>query len=91
MPQPSTIDVVTPFDPTGYSTISGAQLEQFAGGIAPYSDKGFVVITTDTAGSPNVPAANTTTKWQNYIWLRISSTYVTAYVWNPMVTRMLHI
>ena len=24
-----------------------------------------------------------TTKWQNYVWLRVQPTYVTAYIWNP--------
>jgi hypothetical protein len=81
MAQPSNIDVLTPFDPTGYLSISGAQLEQFGSGIIPYTDKGLVVVSSDIAGIPQVPNANTTTKWQNYIWIRQSATSVSIYAW----------
>jgi len=83
MAQPNLQDLVKPFDPTGFATITGAGLAQFADGITPYQDKGLVVITTDIAGVPQVPDATTTTKWQNYIWVRRQATSVTAYVWNP--------
>lgn len=85
MSQPSSIDLVTPFDPTSYSTLTGAQLEQFGAGIAPYVDKGFIMVTTDVGGVPQVPTANVTTKWQTYLWLQISpsSTSVALYAWNP--------
>ena len=84
MSQPSTIDLQTPFDPTGFSEITGAQLEQLVGGSIPFSDKGMIVITTDdVSGNPNVPDANTTTKWKNYFWLRIQAVAAIPYVWNP--------
>lgn len=82
MSQPSVIDVETPFDPSGYASITGAQLQQFGSGIEPYTDKGLVVVTTDVAGVPQVPDANTNTKWQKYIWLRQTATGVNGYVWN---------
>ena len=82
MAQPSTIDVVTPFDPSGYTNITGAQLQQFGSGISPYTDKGLVLLTTDIASVPQVPDATTNTKWQNYLWLRQSATSVSGYVWN---------
>ena len=85
MSQPSTIDFQAPFDPTGFAEITGAQLEQLVGGLAPFTSTGLVVVTIDSAGVPNVPNANTTTKWQNYIWLEIGATSVGMYVWNPAV------
>lgn len=83
--QPSILDVQTPFDVTGYSQISAAQLEQFAGGITPYADKGIILVTTDINGVATVPNANTTPKWQNYIWLRVQTGTTLIYVWNPNV------
>ena len=82
MPNPSTIDVVAPFDPTAYTSISGAQLLQLVSGLAPYTDKGFIIASSDVAGVPEVPDAATTTKWQRYVWLRIGATVVTPYIWN---------
>lgn len=82
MSQPSVIDVETPFDPSGYVSLTGAQLQQLVSGVAPYSDKGFVVVTTDIAGVPQVPDADTNTKWQKYIWLRQEATGVVGYVWD---------
>jgi len=53
--------------------------------LTPYTDTGFTVITTDIAGVPQVPNAAVTTKWQRYIWIRVSPTSltVTVYIWNP--------
>lgn len=82
MTQPSVIDVETPFDPSGYASITGAQLQQFGSGIEPYADKGFIVVTTDIAGVPQVPDADTNTKWQKYIWLRQEASGVVGYVWD---------
>lgn len=81
--QPSLTDITPPFDPTAYATISGAQLLQFLSGAAPFTDKGFSVITTDIATVPQVPDAVTNAKWQRYLWVRISTTLVSAYLWNP--------
>ena len=82
MSQPSIIDVVTPFDPTAYTTITGTQLQQFGSGINPYIDKGLVITTSDIAGNPQVPAANTTTKWQRYLWIRQLASSIIVYAWN---------
>jgi len=76
-------DNQAPFDPTGYDSISGAQLKQLVDGMTPYTDKGMVVVTADVAGVPEVPDAATTTKWQKYIWLRVLASSVSTYVWNP--------
>ena len=82
---PSQLDLLTPFDPTGYGSVSGAQLEQLVGGSIPYTDKGLITVTTDIGASPQVPDAVTYTKWQNYMWVRISPTTssISCYVWNP--------
>lgn len=79
----SLTDVETPFDVTTYLQISGPQLEQFVAGIAPFTDKGLIMATSDIAGVPQVPNAAATTKWQLYLWLRIQPTAITAYCWNP--------
>lgn len=84
MSQPSLTDLVTPFDPTGYTEITGAQLEQLVGGSSPFTDKGMIVVTSDdVSGNPTVPNAVTTTKWKNYIWLRITAIANIPYIWNP--------
>lgn len=83
MAQPSAIDVIAPFDPTAYGTITGAQLLQLVSGVVPYTDKGFTVVTVDVAGVPQVPDAAGTTKWRSYLWVRQSATSVAAYLWNP--------
>lgn len=82
MSQPSTEDLLAPFDPTSYLTISGAQLLQYLTGAAPYTDKGLVVVTTDIATVPQVPDANTNTKWKRYLWIRQSVSLVAVYAWN---------
>jgi len=88
MEQPSNIDLLTPFDPTAFTTITGGQLEQLVGGSTPFTDKGIVMVTTDVGGVAQVPTANVTTKWQNYLWLQISpnTTSVALYAWNPNQT-----
>lgn len=86
MSQPNNTDFEAPFDPTGYVTISGAQLLQLTSGLIPFTDKGLIVATTDIATVPQVPNANITTKWINYAWLRISATSVGLYLWNPNAT-----
>lgn len=76
-------DIIAAFDPTASLVITGAGLLQLVTGAAPNTDKGLTVVTTDVAGAPVVPDANTTTKWQNYLWIRRSASSATAYVWNP--------
>ena len=69
-------------DPTGYSSISGAALKQLVDLGAPVSDKGMNILTSDIAGVPEVPNANTTTKWKAYSWIRRSAANVSIYLWN---------
>lgn len=83
MAAPLQQDIQKPFDPTGYPSISGSQLGQLVDGESPADDKGIVLVTVDTGITPTVPDATTTTKWQRYIWLRVSATLVSVYVWNP--------
>lgn len=83
MSVPSLTDFTPAFDPTAYSSISGAQLFQFLAGATPFAtDKGLVVVTSDLAGVPQVPDATTNTKWQNYIWIRQSISSASGYIWN---------
>lgn len=79
-------DLLPPFDPTAYPEISGAQLLQLVSGAVPYTDTGFNVVTSDVAGVPTVPDAATTTKWQRYLWIRLSAASVGAYLWSPTAT-----
>jgi len=81
---PSTQDLQAPFDPTGYTSITGAQLLQYINGTYPGTDTGLVISTTDdNSGNADIPDATTDTKWQKYIWRRIGSVVITLYVWNP--------
>ena len=81
----STQDLQPPFDPTGYTSISGAQLLQFITGTFPGVNAGFVVTSSGTTSAPSVPPANVTTKWQQYIWQHIytDTNSVGVFVWNP--------
>lgn len=83
MPQPSILDLQTPFDITALSEITFAQLQQWLSGTTPFADKGLIEITVDIVGVPQVPNANINPKWQNYIWIRQGATFVTPYIWNP--------
>ncbi len=75
-------DFIVGLDPTGFDTVTGAQLAQLINSGYPQVDKGLCILTTDVAGVPEVPNASTTTKWQRYLWIRQSATSVSAYVWN---------
>ena len=81
----STTDFVHGIDPTGFTSITGAQLAQLVDSASPYTDKGLIVTTTDSSGVPLPPDAETTTKWQNYLWLRQIplTTSFSVYAWNP--------
>jgi hypothetical protein len=85
MAQPSQVDIIAPFDPTAYATITGAQLLQFLSGATPYTDKGFTVVTDDVGGVPWVPDGTGTAKWRTYLWIRRSAASISAYLWNPAV------
>jgi len=82
MSQPSTQDFNKGFDPTGYPDISGAALGQLVDQATLVNDKGLTITTADVAGVPQVPDANTNTKWQKYLWRRVTATAVNAYLWN---------
>ena len=75
-------DFIVGLDPTGASTISGAQLAQLVNSATPETDRGLVLVTNDVAGVAVPPNANTTTAWQRYIWLRVGASAVTPYIWN---------
>ena len=83
---PQTNDLIVGLDPTGFANITGAQLAQLVNSATPESDRGFIIVSTDTGINPNVPDASTATgtpAWQRYIWLRISAISAIPYVWNP--------
>jgi hypothetical protein len=82
--QPSTRDFQAPFDPTAYASITGAQLLQFIQGLYPNINEGIALVTVDIATVPQVPDANTNTKWRRYLWIRQSATSVGLYVWNSI-------
>lgn len=86
MAAPYVQDLVKPFDPTGFASITGAQLQQLIDGIATYLDKGLIVNTVDIGGAPVVPNASITTKWQNYLWRRVTASTVIVYQWDPNIT-----
>jgi len=81
----SLVDFQAPFDPTGFTTITGAQLLQLVVAATPYVDKGLVMVEADNAGIPVIPDATTNTKWQRYLWLRIipNTSTLVLYAWNP--------
>ena len=86
MSQPNLTDFVVGFDPTSQTTITGAQLAQLVNSATPNTDRGLILVTVDVAGSPQVPNVNGVggnVNWGRYMWIRQSTTYVTAYVWNP--------
>lgn len=81
---PLTSDLQAPFDPTAFTSISGALLLQLISGAFPQVDSGMTKVTFDGANNtPTVPNAITTPKWQKYIWIRVSTGTVTGYLWNP--------
>lgn len=83
--QPSTQDILPPFDPTGYLSITGAQLLQLISGAVPYIYTGFIIYTVDTGSVANIPNATATVKWKRYLWIRISTSSTSVYVWNDNV------
>lgn len=83
MAQPNLEDILAPFDPTGYTTISGAQLLQLISGATPYTDKGLLLVTADIGDVPQVPDAVTNVKWQRYGWIRVQTQSASLYVWSP--------
>lgn len=100
---PSSTDLVAGYAlPSNAPEVTATQLLELVSNATPYTDKGMVIVTTDAvlgSGvnqylSPEVPDAATTTKWQRYIWIRISpqisynsvvlsGALTSAYIWNP--------
>lgn len=85
MAAPSNIDIVPGFDVSGYPSLNASQLAALVEGIAPYADKGFVLVSADVGGLPEVPNAAVTTKWQKYVWIRTTGADAILYIWNPDV------
>ena len=80
-------DFVTPFDPSGYATITPTQLAQLVGGVGPITNAGGFSIglflkTYDVAGVPTVPNPTTYSKLAGYGWLRMGALNATLYIWN---------
>lgn len=81
----STQDLEMGFDPTGKTAIAGAELLQFGEQASPASQRGLALWTKDTADNvPEVPDANTTTKFKRYPWVRepFSAGQTKVYIWN---------
>lgn len=91
----SVYDLTKGIDITGLPTVSGGDLNNLIDAATPYTDKGLILWSVDTAaGVPDVPDAAATTKWKRYIWLRIPHTSVVPpantvpyfYAWNDTAT-----
>lgn len=79
-------DFVKGLDLTVQPSWSGADANQLVDSGTPHTDKGIVVTTTDPfPGTPDVPNATVTTKWQRYVWRRVLSTGIKMYAWDPVV------
>lgn len=85
-------DLVKGIDFTGLTGINAGDMNQLVDNSAPASDKGLIVVTSDTAAYvPDVPDAITNTKFQRYIWIRrlhaddASNNKVRIYAWNPTI------
>lgn len=82
------VQVTTPFDPTGYSQISGAQLLQYVAGVKvdAGANLGLFIKTTDNSnGTPVVPDANTYPELQLFGWVRESGDVCVLYLWNDNI------
>lgn len=80
----STQDLVAGVDMTNVVSVSQELLNDLVNNATPAAIIGLVITTTDIGGSAQVPdATNTATKWQQYIWRRVTATSVITYVWNP--------
>lgn len=90
---PTNQDFVKGIDFTGLTSINAGDLNQVVDAASPAADKGLIINTTDeVVYVPTVPDAETTVKWQQYIWIRrlhaddASNTKVLFYAWNPNAT-----
>lgn len=85
MAAPSQQDFNKGIDLTGVVEIYGSQINQVIDNATPIIDKGFIITTFDKGSEdPEVPNANTTIKWQRYLWRRVTPDYIRLYIWNPL-------
>lgn len=85
----STQDFTKGLDLTAQAAATASQVNQMFEAGTPYSDKGQIGVTTDSAlDTPVVPNAAVTTKWQRYLWLRLRLGGLSplVYNWNPNAT-----
>jgi len=78
-------DLVVGLDPTAFTAIDGAQLAQLVNSATPSSDRGMVIVTTDSTGVPVLPDTTDYPRVENYLWLRLSpltSSFIVC-AWNP--------
>ena len=86
---PSSQDFQVTTDLTGQTAINGSEITNQVNNGYPASDKGLIITTTDTGvGTPDVPNAATTTKWQRYAWRRVpnagdTTSAIKLYAWSP--------
>jgi hypothetical protein len=85
----STFDFVKGIDFTGLATAAAGDHNTLIDNATPYTDKGLVGETTDSAvGVPVVPNVGVTTKWATYVWKRTPHAADTnktpwIYIWCP--------
>lgn len=81
-------DLITT-DISGYTSISGLETKELVTQASPATERGMLVFSADTAlDTPVVPDANTTTKFQRYLWIRklFNSGRNRVYVWSPFIS-----
>jgi hypothetical protein len=79
-------------DPTGFTQITGAQLKQLVASAQFASGIGGVIVTVDSGAVPVLPDTTDYPTFENFIWLRVATTYgatVVLYTWNPNATYIL--
>jgi len=79
-------------DPTGFASISGAQLKQLVASAQFASGIGGIIVTVDSGDVPVLPDTTDYPTFENFIWLRVATNYgatVILYTWNPNATYIL--
>ena len=79
-------------DPTGFTQITGAQLKQLIASAQFASGIGGIIVTVDSGVVPVLPDTTDYPTFENFIWLRVATTYgatVVLYTWNPNATYIL--
>lgn len=72
-------------DPTSFQQITGAQLKALVSASTFASGIGGIIVTDDVNGLPTVPPANVDATLQTFLWMRISVSAVTLYLWNTTI------